>query len=117
VRVLDLPALLQAIMPELQRRIAHSEFVARRAEVAIESPVGRATLRVNHGRIELGESTTTNAVTLPFHALGPLVAGYQPIGDLLGLAGVFIYGSETQRLLDVLFPESYPHWSFAAYFS
>jgi predicted N-acetyltransferase YhbS len=117
VRVLDLPALLKAIAPELQRRITHSEYAARRAEVAIESPVGRATLRVNHGRIELGEGGLSNAVTLPFHALGPLVAGYQPIDDLLGLAGVFIYGSETKRLLDVLFPEGYPHWSFAAYFS
>jgi predicted N-acetyltransferase YhbS len=117
VRVLDLPAFCQAIVPELQRRVAASEFVARRLEVRIESPVGRVTLRVDHGRVELVEGGLSHAVTLPFHALGPLVVGYQPIRDLLGLSGVFLYGGETQRLLDVLFPEGYPHWSFAAYFS
>jgi predicted N-acetyltransferase YhbS len=117
VRVLDLPALLQAILPELQRRIASSELVAGRNDLRIESPVGRSTLRLDHGRVELVDGSTSNAVTLPFHALGPLVAGYQPIGDLLGLSGVFLYGGATRRLLDVLFPEGYPHWSFAAYFS
>jgi predicted N-acetyltransferase YhbS len=117
IRVLDLPGLLRTIQPELQRRVARSEFVARKSEVRIESPVGRATLRVDHGRVDLVDGGLTNAVTLPFHALGPLVAGYQPIGELLGLSGVFLYGSETQRLLDVLFPEGYPHWSFAAYFT
>ncbi|HEX6288099.1 MAG TPA: GNAT family N-acetyltransferase [Herpetosiphonaceae bacterium] len=117
VRVLDLPALLQAILPELQRRVARSEFAARRSDVRLESPVGRATLHADHGRVELVEGTPPNVVTLPFHALGPLIAGYQPIGDLLGLSGVFVYGSEAQRLIEVLFPEDYPHWSFAAYFS
>ncbi|HEY0734258.1 MAG TPA: GNAT family N-acetyltransferase [Herpetosiphonaceae bacterium] len=117
VRVLDLPGLLQTIQPELQRRAARSELVTRKIEVRIESPVGRATVRVDHGRVDLVDGGLTNAVTLPFHALGPLVTGYQPIGELLGLSGVFLYGSETQRLLDVLFPEGYPHWSFAAYFT
>jgi predicted N-acetyltransferase YhbS len=117
VRVLDLPALLQTLLPELQRRVASSELIARRDDLRIESPVGRATLRIDHGRVELVSGGTSNTVTLPFHALGPLLVGYQPIGELLGLSGVFLYGSATRRLLDVLFPEGYPHWSFAAYFS
>lgn len=117
VRVLDLPALLQAIQPELERRVATSEFSARRADIRIESPVGRTTVRVDHGRVIVDDARSASSVTLPFHALGPLVAGYQPIDALLGQPGVFLHGAGRERLLEVLFPEGYPHWSFAAYFS
>ncbi len=117
IRVLDWPAFLETILPELGRRIANSDFVARRAQVHIETPVGRATVQVEHGRVSLSAARSANAVTLPFHALGPLVTGYLPIAELVGLPGVFIDGQGTHGLLDVLFPEGYPHWSLAAYFS
>lgn len=117
VRLLDLPSFLQAIQPELERRVATSELVARRADLCIETPVGRATVRVEHGAVTIDETRTASSVTLPFHALGPLITGYQPISELLGQPGVFLRGAGSQRLLDVLFPEGYPHWPFAAYFS
>lgn len=117
VRLLDLPSFLQSIQPELERRVATSEFAAKRVAIRIETPVGRATVRVEHGKVAIDETRTANSVTLPFHALGPLITGYQPITELLGQAGVFLHGVDCQRLLDVLFPEDYPHWPFAAYFS
>lgn len=117
IRILDFPALLRTIVPELQRRVAASEFVARRAEVRIETPAGRATIRVDHGEVVIGDEGASDTVTLPFHALSALVAGYQAIDDLIGGAGVFVQGIGTIRLLNVLFPEGYPHWSTAAYFA
>lgn len=117
VRLLDLPSFLQAIQPELERRVATSEFATKRADIRIETPVGRATVRVEQGRVTIDDTRTASSITLPFHALGPLVAGYQPISELVGQPGVFLHGAGRQRLLDVLFPEGYPHWSFAAYFS
>jgi predicted N-acetyltransferase YhbS len=116
VRLLDLPSFLQAIQPELERRVAASEFVAKRADIRIETPVGRATVRLDHGQVAIDETRSASSITLPFHALGPLIAGYQPIDELLGLPGVFLRGAGRERLLDVLFPEGYPHWPFAAYF-
>lgn len=117
VRVIDLPALLHEIQPELERRVATSEFACKRADMRLESPVGRATIMVDGGRVEVGDFRAASSITLPFHALGPLIAGYQPIAELLGAPGVFLHGTGRQRLLDVLFPAGYPHWSFAAYFS
>lgn len=117
VRVLDLPGLLHEIKPELERRIAQSEFSCKRADIRIESPVGRATIVVDQGRVDVGDVRSTSSLTLPFHALGPLVVGYQRVHELIGLPGVFLHGAGRQRLLDVLFPEGYPHWPFAAYFS
>jgi|GEM_PF-5480948 len=116
VRILDLPSVLQATQPELERRIIRSEFAAKRVDIRIETPVGRTTIVANQGRIEIGDGRSSNVVTLPFHALGPLMSGYQSIADLRGLPGVFVHGMETERVLDVLFPEGHPHWSFAAYF-
>lgn len=117
VRLLDLPSFLEAIRPELTRRVARSEFVSEDADLRIETPVGNATLRVRQGAIEIGKQRAGSSLALPFHALGPLITGYQPIDELIGLPGVFMHGTDRRRLIDVLFPEGYPHWPFAAYFS
>ena len=117
IRLLELATFLAAIQPELQRRVASSEFVAQRADLRIETPVGRATVRVENGQVTIDDGRSACAVTLPFHTLGPLITGYQPIAELLGQPGVFLHGAGRERLLDVLFPADDPHWSFAAYFS
>lgn len=116
VRVLDFPALLRAIEPELRRRVSRSEWICRQDDVRIETPVGRATVHVSHGDIEIDDRRVTHAITLPFHALGPLVTGYQGIEDIRAATGVYIDGRDTLRLIDVLFPAGHPHWSFAAYY-
>lgn len=116
VRPLNLPTLLETLLPELERRIASSDYVMRRTQVQIETPVGHATLHVDQGKVSLSKTRSVYAVTLPFHALGPLLTGYLPIAELEGLSGVFVHGRDTVRLIDVLFPEGDPHWSFAAYF-
>lgn len=116
VRVIDTPALLRALQPELERRVRRSEWVARRSAVRIETPAGRATVRLDHGVIAIDDGRAGNAITLPFHALGPLISGYQSIVELQAATGVYIDGADTLRLLEVLFPEGYPHWTFAAYY-
>jgi hypothetical protein len=116
VRVLNWPVLLETLLPELERRIARSDYVMRRTQVQIETPVGHATIHVDQGKVSLSNARSVYAVTLPFHALGPLVTGYLPVTELEGLSGVFVQGRDTVRLVDVLFPEGDPHWSFAAYY-
>lgn len=115
VRVLDWLAFLRAIQPELERRVRRSELVVGQAAVQFETPVGRGTVEVDGGSVTISAAQAASAVLLPFHGLGPLVTGYQPLGQLAGLAGVFVRGAATERLVDVLFPEGFPHWSFAAY--
>lgn len=117
LRVLDPRGLLRALQPEFERRVARSEFVAKRADVRIETPAGRATIRIDQGRVEVSDARVADSVTLPFHALGPLISGYQSGSEVLGLPGVFMYGSSATRLLDVLFPAGTPHWLYAAYLS
>ena len=82
--------------------------------------------RISYGWVALIPAVDIFAITLMQIAAPDTVLGLLWIFPttwlaggfrLLGLSGVFLYGSETQRLLDVLFPEGYPHWSFAAYFS
>ncbi len=116
VRVLNWPALLETLLPELERRISQSDYVMRRTQVQVETPVGHATIHVDQGKVALSNTRSVYAVTLPFHALGPLITGYLPITELQELSGVFVHGRDTLRLINVLFPEGDPHWSFAAYF-
>ena len=115
VRVLDCAAFLRALQPELERRIRHSEYAAGRAALQLETPVGRGTIEVAAGAVAIGEAQAANALLLPFHSLAPLVTGYLPLAQLAGQPGVFVRGADTARLVDVLFPEGYPHWAFAPY--
>ncbi len=117
VRVLDWPGLLKTIRPELERRVQRSEFVTGRTQVQIETPVGRGTILIEQGQVTLGDARSESAVTLPFHALAPLLTGYLPFGELKALTGVFVHGRGVDRLVDLLFPEGLPHWSLAAYFN
>ena len=116
VRVLDLHGFFRAIRPELERRVSRSEYVARGGSLRLETPAGTVGIRVDHGRVALDHGRGAPLVTLPWPALNPLVVSYQGV-DLLRIhAGVRIEGEATPRLLEILFPEGYPHWPVAAYF-
>jgi predicted N-acetyltransferase YhbS len=116
VRVLDLDGFFKSIRPELERRVATSEYVAKRAGLRLETPLGTIGLLVDNGRVRLSEGRGERLVTLPWAAFGSLVTGYRPAESLVGQPGVRIEGDTTLRLLQVLFPEGYPHWPIAAYF-
>ncbi len=116
VRVLDMRGFFQAIRPELERRVKLSEYVARTAGIRLETPLGSIGIRVDRGSVSLGEGRGDPLVTLPWGPFGSLVAGYRPAETLVGQPGVRIENEKSVRLLQVLFPEGYPHWPIAAYF-
>lgn len=116
VRVLQLRSLLQAIRPELERRLLQSEFVARSGRLRLETPPGSVGLAVAGGRLALDDGRDAALVTLPWGALNALVTGYRDAESLAGQPGVRVEGQQTLRLLQVLFPERQPHWSPPACF-
>ncbi|HZG67965.1 MAG TPA: hypothetical protein VEZ12_14565 [Herpetosiphonaceae bacterium] len=111
VRLLDLAALLQTVRPELERRLEASEFVAKTGQLCLETPLGSLRIVAGDGRLAYDGGRDAPLVTLPWGALGSLVTGYRGVESLLGQPGVRIEGIQTLRLLQVLFPEGYPHWS------
>ncbi len=111
VRLLDLAALLQTIQPELERRLQASEFVAKTGQLCLETPLGSLRIVAGDGRLAYDGGRDAPLATLPWGALGSLVTGYRGVESLLRQPGVRIEGIQTLRLLQVLFPEGYPHWS------
>ena len=116
VRVLDMAGFFKAIRPELERRVSLSEYVARSGGLRLETPLGTIGIRVDHGKVIFGSGRGDALVTLPWAAFGSLVVGYRAADTLLGQPGVRVEGDQTLRLLQILFPEGYPHWPIAAYF-
>lgn len=116
VRVLNLAAWCKAALPELSRRAAQSEFVARKAALRLETPIGTLGILVDRGNVTLEDDRQAPAVALSFSALHALLAGQRPIADLLDEPGVFVQETESIRLLDVLFPMGYPYCPVPPYF-
>jgi hypothetical protein len=116
VRVLDLRAFLQAARPELERRLQESEFAGTSGRLRLETPLGSVGLVVDDGRLSFDEGRNAPLVTLPWAALGSLVIGYRNVESLLVQPGVCAEGGQAVRLLQVLFPEAYAHWSPPACF-
>ncbi len=116
VRVLDMPGFFKAIGPELGRRVSTSEYVARNGALRLETPLGTIGIRVDRGSVSFGDGRGDPLVTLPWAAFGALVTGYRAAETLVGQPGVRIEGDRSLRLLQILFPEGYPHWPIAAYF-
>jgi predicted N-acetyltransferase YhbS len=116
VRVLDMNGLFHAMLPELERRVAWSEYSHAEGHVRLETPLGSLGIAVDHGKVRITNGRGASLVTLPWSAFGSLVTGYRASETLVGQPGVRIEGEHTLRLLQVLFPEGNPHWSEPAYF-
>ncbi len=116
VRVLDMPGFFDKILPELERRIAFSEYRHAEAHVRLETPLGSLGIAIEHGKPRITNGRDAALVTLPWSAFGSLMTGYRASETLVGQPGVRIEGDHTQRLLQVLFPEGNPHWSVPPYF-
>ncbi len=116
VRVLHLPEFLKAIRPELERRVSISEFAAKSGGLRLETPLGTIGIYVEHGVVTFDDGRGSPLVTLPWAGFGSLIAGYRSVESLYGQPGVHIEGATTTRLLEVLFPEGYPHWPVPAYY-
>jgi predicted N-acetyltransferase YhbS len=121
IRVLDLPTLLGALEPVFTQRVAHSErgttgnggasYVLR-----LTSDEGAATLHVADGRVRVGDerAEADDEAYVPLAVFNPLVTGFQPRAELLAQPGVVLSSERAARMLEVLFPPGYPHWTAAA---
>jgi len=123
IRVLDLPALLGALEPVFARRLAHSEWGIAGDEGAgyvlrLTSDEGAATLHLAKGSVGVGDerAEADDEAYVPLAVLNPLVTGFQPRLELLAQPDVVLSSESAARLLEVLFPPGYPHWTGAAYF-
>lgn len=106
IRVVDLPGLLHALAPELQRRSA-----ARPQPVSIrlESPLGSASLSASSGAITLGEAAGPPLAEFTPAGLGALLLGFRAASDLHD-AGEIQADPETLEALDQLFPHLHSHY-------
>ena len=118
IRVLDPPALLSALEPLLQERIAHSEWQGADYVLRLVSDEGAATLHLARGKVHVRDQgdAADEEVHIPLAVLNPLVTGFQPRPELLAKPGVALGSRRAARLLEVLFPPGYPHWTVAAYY-
>lgn len=116
LRVLNLRGVLQAVLPELERRVLRSEFACTSGRLRMETPLGSLGLVVESGRLAFDDGRHAPLVTLPSGALNALLTGYRDAESLASQPGVRVEGEPTLRLLQVLFPERHAQWSPPAYF-
>ena len=106
LRVVDLRALLEALMPELEGR---SAGLPNSTRVRLESPLGSATLSADQGSVAVDESRGAPRAELSPAGLGSLLLGFRTTAEL-GEAGEIEAAAATMEVLDVLFPCLHSHY-------
>jgi predicted acetyltransferase len=106
VRIVDLPALLAALAPELQRR---SAALPQPVSVRLESPLGSASLSASPEDITIGEATDSPLAEFTPAGLGALLLGFRSASDLHA-AGEIQAHAATPEILDKLFPHLHSHY-------
>jgi hypothetical protein len=104
--VVDLPLLLEALAPELERRLARSRYAGWSGNLRVELETERITLALAEGRVEVIDGSRPadlrlRQLTLP--ALAQLCLGYRAAADLRATGGLACDDSAL-GLLDALFP-------------
>jgi hypothetical protein len=104
--VADLPAMLEALAPELAARLARSRYAGWSGGLRLELDTGRATLLLDDGRVAVVDGTRPadvrlRRVTLP--ALAQLLLGYRAAADLRATGGLDC-DDAALGLIDGLFP-------------
>ena len=104
--VVDLPLLLEALVPEFERRLARSRYAGWSGHLRIEIETERITLAFAEGRATVIDGSRPadlrlRQVALP--ALAQLCLGYRVAADLRATGGLACDDSAL-GLLDVLFP-------------
>jgi hypothetical protein len=104
--VVDLPGVLSALVPELERRLATSRYAGWGGEVRLELEQSRATLLLECGRATVVDGTRPAAVRLrrvTLSAVAQLLLGYRGASDLRATGGLDC-DDTALSLVDVLFP-------------
>jgi hypothetical protein len=109
-RVLDLPALFEAMRDEFNCRLGHSELHSHTGMLGVRCEEGASTLALRGGLVQgvMARAVVGAPVLdLPLAQLNPLVTGLRPLAEILAQPGVSL-PSGAQRLAEVLFPAAYP---------
>jgi hypothetical protein len=104
--VVDLPALLEALAPELERRLARSRYAGWSGNLRLEIETERITLAFDAGHATMIDGSRPadlrlRQVALP--ALAQLLLGYRAAADLRATAGLAC-DDTALGLIDALFP-------------
>jgi hypothetical protein len=104
--VVDLPLLLEALVPEFERRLAHSHYAGWSGNLRLEIDTERITLAFAGGGATVIDGSRPadlrlRQITLP--ALAQLCLGYRVAADLRATGGLACDDSAL-GLLDALFP-------------
>lgn len=104
--VVDLPLLLEALVPEFERRLAHSRYAGWSGNLRLEIDTERITLAFADGGATVIDGSRPadlrlRQITLP--ALAQLCLGYRVAADLRASGGLACDDSAL-GLLDALFP-------------
>jgi predicted acetyltransferase len=115
--VVDLPLLLEALAPELKRRLARSRYAGWSGNLRLEIETERITLAFDEGRATVIDGSRPadlrlRQITLP--ALAQLGLGYRVAADLRATGGLACDDSAL-GLLDALFPAVLATRGSAAY--
>jgi predicted acetyltransferase len=108
-RVIDLEALLRAMVDKLNARLAGSRFFRHTGEIPIKSEVGSATIKIADGMAKIEPLDGNSAVSLPASVLTPMLTGYR--GFVRFRPDFKCIGNETLDLLTILFPRDLVHVS------
>ena len=109
-RVLNLPALFEALREEFNHRLAHSELHAHTGMLTVRDEEEASTLALRGGLIQ---GVMPRAVAgapvleLPLAQLNPLITGLRPAAEILAQPGVSV-APAVRRLVEVLFPAGHP---------
>ncbi|MCA1594836.1 MAG: GNAT family N-acetyltransferase [Chloroflexi bacterium] len=120
-RVLNVPRLLRALKPELERRLAAAvgPFQGR---LRIITDIGEGTLKILNGTVGIEMSSQSTGLDdrpgsgwepilrleIPQYDLARLALGAYPAGDILARQPT-VPDDRTRRLVETLFPLRHPH--------
>jgi len=104
--IVDLPGMLEALVPEFERRLAGSRYADWSGNLRIELETERITLTLAAGHVSVIDGSRPadvrlRTITLP--ALAQLCLGYRDAADLRATGGLDC-ADTTLGLIDTLFP-------------
>lgn len=115
MRILNQAALLEKLVPELQRRVTLVPGSLQGA-LAIQTNLGATTISIHDGMVKLAPGVQANSVVeMPQEKLAQLVVGYRSVSDVLSDGEVCSQG-EVAPLLSALFPQGQPYMWAADHF-
>lgn len=116
MRIVNQERLFRAIRRDLARRVRQSEFVNSAICLRLKTDIGRTTLKISKGRLELAADRRGPwTAEMSQGQLTQLIVGYRSYLDIIAELNRKV-DERVQRLLAVLFPTGYPRvWNVARF--